>query len=634
MAEGNRPAVLNGATLEGHYPQGTDWNVPIERITLVEMFDRAVKKYADHPCIDFFGTKLSFRQLEELTDKAAKGFQKLGVTRGTKVGLYVPNTHWHPVLFFGALKAGAVVVNYSTQYTASELEHQVKDSGTSILVTSDAPRGNKSNAPFDPKKLSSYADALNALKSDHYSNSVNLIKKALLRHVLVLNLADAMPENDQGLLPEKLKKGLPLVRIMNRLTALFDIAVCGMTSRVQDLLDNDGDYRKVSIDPDDTAVLQYTGGSSGTPKGSELTHFNLTANVQQVSEFIAHKQEKPESDYTLKPGKSRIFAPLPYFHVFGMTTTMIAPIHLGMETVIALDPRDLETSFKIIEKTRPDAAAGVPKLIESAVNTRLSKKYDHGSLKTIVTGGAAMPPSLREKVKVKCGIRVFPGWGLSETSPILTVNPPYGAEKPGSAGQPLPGIEIRVCDVSEPNKVLNVGEDGELQAKGANIMKGYWNNPAETADCMVDDGAGGHWFRTGDIGHVTEDGHVMITDRLKRMINIKGTGKKAWASVIENEIVAHPHVAECVVIAVHKGTDREAAKAFIRPKEGKSVTPEEIKEFLALKLEKMGIPQIYEFTDKPLPVTSVGKPDWKKLQDMEAAKEKAAGVLPPQKLNL
>ncbi len=584
-----KPAIANGTTLSNSYPQGTDWNVPLERISLVEMFDRAVEKYADRPCINFLGTRISFRELDILTDRAAKGFQEMGVKKGTKVGFYMPNTHWHPVLFFGALKAGAIVVNYSTQYTEKELEHQIKDSGTAIMVTADTP------------------------EPDTYKNVTSLIKKGLLDQGLVFNLADAMPR-DKSWLPSKMRFGLPAVKIMNRLKNMFNFSVKGKVSYLKDMMDNDGIYMPVTTSPDDTAVLQYTGGTSGTPKGAELTHYNLTSNVQQVSEFIIDKPGKPASDMTIKPGESKMFAPLPFFHVFGMTTTMLTTINLGMETLMVLDPRDLETSFKMIDRTKPDFAAAVPKLVEGALQSKARSQHDISTIKGVVTGGAAMPNAVHKEIHSKCKLRVFPGWGLTETSPVLTVNPLYGETKIGSAGQPLPGVEIRVCDVSDPEKVLNIGEDGELQARGPNIMKGYWNKPEETAEVMTKDG----WFRTGDIGHLDETGHVFITDRLKRMINVMGTGKKAWSSQIENAIADHPDVAECVVVAVNKGTDREAAKAFIRPHEGKTIDAEEMKTFLAQTLSKMEIPRFYEFVAEPLPVTAIGKPDWKKLEDMEA----------------
>lgn len=620
MTGKHNPAILDGDTLQGKYPQGVDWHVPLEKMTLVEMFDRAVKKYADHPCIDFYGKKISYRELEELADKAAKGFQEMGVKKGTRVGLYMPNTQYYPVLFFGALRAGAVIVNYSTQYVEKELEYQAEDSGTEILVTSDAPRSKSDKSKYNPLRV------IESLRSDHFENSLSLLKKGKVRKVLAFNLADAMP-GDKALLSKDMRKGLPLVKIINRLTNLFNLSTIGKVSYMKGFMNNDGLYEAVPVAPDDTAVLQYTGGTSGTPKGGELTHYNLTANIQQISEYIVAKPGMPDSDHTLKAGESRMFAPLPYFHVFGMSTTMILPIHLGLETITVANPLDFETCFRVIEKSKPDALAAVPNLVKKALQSETLPQYDVTSVKSIVTGGAAMPQKLQKKVEEHCTAHIFPGWGLTETSPVLTINPVYGPSRENSAGQPVPGVEIRVCDIDDPHKVLNMGENGELQARGPNIMKGYLNNPDATAEVMVEE-ADGAWFRTGDIGYVTEDGFVDITDRLKRMINVNGTGKKAFSKQIEDQLSQHSDILECCVIAVDKGTDREAAKAFIRFKDGKSLSEDDIRAHLATRLSKLEIPRYYEFVTEPLPRTIKGDIMWKHLEDREAAKANQGKTAP------
>lgn len=604
MTSENNLAILDGDTLKNSYPEGIDWNLPLEKISLVELFNNAVTKFADKPCFDFYGNKITYKELEELTDKAAKGFQKMGVKKGTRVGLYMPNTQYHPILFFGALKAGAIVVNYSTQYVEEELKHQIEDSDTTILVTADAP-------------------------SDLFKNAKSLLKKTGLQQVLAFHLDDAMGD-DRSWMPAKYVYGLPIAKILNKFKNFFDFAAKGQVSYMKGFLNNDGQYEAVPVDPDDTAVLQYTGGTSGTPKGAELTHYNLTANAQQIAEFISDSPEKPDSEFTLKAGESKMLAPLPFFHVFGMSATMLTPIHLGMETITILDPRpdELETNLKVIERTKPDAIALVPKVLEFVLKSPLLEKYDYSSVKGIVTGGAAMPIKVHEKINELCDARVFPGWGLTETSPVLTVNPLYGTERSGSAGIPVPGVKIRVCDIDEDNKVFKIGETGELQAAGPNIMKGYADKPDETDKVMVVDEEGTQWFKTGDVGHVTEDGHVIITDRIKRMINVMGTGKKAFSYSIEKAIDKHPDIAECCVVAVNKGTDREAAKAFVRVKEGASLEAEDLKAHLASHLSKLEIPRYYEFVTEPLPRTMKGDVQWKQLEDMEAEKANQGGNTP------
>lgn len=591
-AQNAAPSIADGRTLDSHYPAGVTWASPIEKMTLSTMFDRAVKKYADKVAINFLGRKITYEAFDDLVNRAAKGFQDMGVKKGTRIGFYMPNTPWYPVLFFGALKAGGIVVNYSPQYAEKELLNQVKDSGTSILVTSDLPKPH-----------------------DTFANALGLVKQGKLDKVLAFNLYDSLPD-DKSWLPSKMRFGLPVVKVVSRLKALFNFAVSDKLTFINRFIDNDGRYRPVAVGADDTAVLQYTGGTTGVPKGAELTHANLTANVQQISAFLTHREGMEESPYTLKSGQTKMMGPLPDFHVFGLMTTMITPVHLGLENQMTLDPRDIPTMLKFIERARPDTLAAVPKLVEGAWKSPEWKNHDLSSLKSIVTGGSAMPTALHRAIHEQSSLRVFPGWGLTETSPVLTVSPVYGEPVLGSAGQVLPGVEVRVCDISDSTKVLPLGEKGELQARGPHVMKGYWNKPDETANVMTDD----CWFRTGDIGYLDARGLVYITDRLKRMINISGTGKKAWASVIENEILEHPDILECVVVAINKGTDQEAAKAFVRFAEGKTLTEAQIREHLASRLSKLEIPKHFEFVSEPLPQTSVGKPDWKKLEDQEAAR--------------
>jgi long-chain acyl-CoA synthetase len=334
MTDLSNKAILNGDNLKAVYPDGVNWDTEIRKVTLNQLFNESVSKHADLPCIDFFGKKLTYNELDALTDKAARGFQDMGVKKGTKVGLYMPNTHWYPVMFFGALKAGAVVVNYSTVYVESELEQQIKDSGTTILVTSDKP--------------------------DNFKNAKSLLKKNNLDQILAFHLADATSEG-RSLLPAKMKFGLPVIKALNKFKNFFNLSARNQVSYVEGFINNDGQYEQVHVDPEDTAVLQYTSGSSGVPKGCELTHYNVSSNAQQVAHFIADNPDTPDNPFTMKAGKSKMFAPLPDFHIFGMTATMVAPIILGLETVMVMDPRDLETSQKVIDSTKPDSAALVPR---------------------------------------------------------------------------------------------------------------------------------------------------------------------------------------------------------------------------------------------------------------------------------
>ena len=605
MTENNNLSILNGKTLEDVYPEGTNWDIPIDKITLTELFDRAVNKYADKPCIDFLGTRISYSEMAELVDKAAKGFQELGVQKGTKVGLYMPNTHWYPILFFGAMKAGATVVNFSSQYLENELEDQIKDSGTEIMVTADSP------------------------KPDTFGSTVSQLKKNNLKQILVLNLADTLGP-DKSWMPTKLKYGLPIIKIINRLKTFFNFSVKENITNLNKFIDNDGQYHKVETDPDEVAVLQYTGGTSGTPKGAELTHDNLSANAQQITEFIKKSESKPDSPYLMQEGGSGMFAPLPNFHIFGMTASMITTLHMGMETVMVMDPRDIETSMKIIDRTKPDCILAVPNLGKAMVSSEHIENYDITSLKGMVTGGSATPPAVKNLIEEKTNMRVKPGYGASETSPVLTITPLYGHEIEGSAGVPVPGVELRICDPSDPNKILEYGMDGEIQACGRNIMKGYYNNPEETEATIITEADGKKWYRTGDIGHF-DTGQLIITDRIKRMIVLGDSGKKASATKIENALMEHPDINECVVIAINKGTEKESGKALIKFEDGKDVSPEDLKEFLSKVLNKYEIPRHYETVTEPFERTVKGEIKWAEIEKNEAEKaNKQAKEASPQ----
>ncbi|MCB9991137.1 MAG: AMP-binding protein [Rhodospirillales bacterium] len=595
-----KPAILNGQSLQAHYPQGVDWYTPFEKITLVELFKRAVEKYADLPCIDFYNKKTTFRELDELSDRAAKGFQNMGVKKGTPVGFLMPETDMQRVLFWGAVKAGATIVNYSPLYVEEELEHQIADSGTKIMITSDKPKDGK---------------------SDNYKNSVSLLKKGAFDRLVVFNLADTLPD-DKSAVPAKMKKGLPLVKILNRITNFFNFTARGKISYMKGFLNNDGLYETVQTSPEDTALLQYTSGSSGVPKGTELTHTNLVSNAQQVSAYAVTNDNTPDNPYTINPGETSIFSPLPTSHIFGLTIEILVPVMQGMESIIVMDPRDLKTNADTLKRTQPDMAAFVPQLVAKMKD---AGHFEDTSLKTVVTGGSAMPPVLQKEMEEEFGIGMRPGYGLTETSPVLTVNPMFGPQTYGSAGKPIPGVSIRICDVEEPNKVLNMGETGEIQAAGDNIMKGYLNRPEETAEVMTVDENGTRWFRTGDIGHVTEDGFLNITDRMKRMINLKGSGKKISPTEVENALLEHPDVAECVVVSVYKNTKNEQAKVFLKFAEGKTVSNEDLQKHLDGKVNRLAIPRMFEVLDE-IPLNKTHKPDWKKLEDMEAAKVAAETV--------
>ena len=591
------PAYAGDKNLSAAYP--ANWNFNLEPLNLSQILDRAVAAYADRPCIDFYGTKLTYREFGTMVDKAAKGFQDMGVKRGTRVGLYGPNTLMHPVMYFGALKAGATVVNFSPLYTEAELKAQIEDSGTTIMVTSDLP--------------------------EMFANVRNLIKKGALEKAVLYHFSDMV--SFTGDASAKMKFGTPVIKLLTRLKLAFnDSAVGKKITPARALMANDGNFSENNAKGDDVAVLQYTGGTTGTPKGAMLTHSNLSANAQQVQEFFAAGPGKTVTTAHLVSGQERILAAIPYFHVFGMMVTMISSLGMGSELVILPNPRDIPDLMNAIDKKKPTLFAAVPKLLQGIAQHKDVAKYDFTSLKGIFSGGAALPKGILTQFheNIRHNAPVYQGYGLTETSPVATSNPPLGDNRPETVGMPYPRTEVRICDVNDPDKVLKRGEQGEIQIRGPQVMKGYWNKPEATAEVMTTDG----WFRTGDIGILDEHDYVKITDRLKRMLSINGF--KVYPNVVENAISLHPAVAECVVIGVNKNTNKEYAKAIIRFKPDMPKPDEkELREFLDDKINRIEMPKEFEFTDDVMPVTAVGKPDYRKLEELEKEKQKAQQTSKP-----
>lgn len=610
MTGQTKKAIANGETLAGLYPKGIDWNVPLERITLVDMFNRAVQNYDEKICLDYFGKEFTFHEMGKLVDKAAKGFQAMGVQKGDRVGLYMPNTPWYPILFLGALKAGAIVVNYGLEHSRKELQQQIELTETKILVTSDKP--------------------------DFYKNATSFLtsffKTGKLNQVLAFHLADTLPE-DKSWLPSSMRWGLPVIKILNRLSGLFNTGIGKKITRINDFMNNDGTFSPVPLTPDDTALLQFTTGSTGAAKAVELTHFNIAANVQQLAEAIARTPEKGmDNPYAVTPGEASMFVPLPLYHIFPTTVGIFMLLHMGLKNIMALNPKDMETHYKIIERAKPDTAIAVPAHVVSSVGSDWVKHYDYSSLKTVITGGSAISKELVQRIADKGALRIFPGYGMSELAPVGSFLNMFGDYKPGSVGQPLPRVEYRICDPDDPERVLNVDEDGELQVRGPNVMKGYWNDPVATRATILENG----FLRTGDRARLSDAMFASITGRLKRQINHKG--KKYAPEPIEEALNAHPAVAQCVVFSAYKGTEEEAAKVIIRLRNGDKLDDRAAKKHeqtFRTYLEKAGFarrhtPYYYEFTREPLPLAKGGKGvDWKKLEDMEAAKEQKAKPTAP-----
>jgi long-chain acyl-CoA synthetase len=561
------------AVWEKSYPPGVRWRFAPQPQSLVDVFDAGVKTYADKPFLDFLGKRYTFRGIEGLVNRAAKGFQQIGVGPGVHVGLFLPNTPHYPIAFFGVLKAGGVVVNYSPLDAAREIAFKIDNSETDIIVTLD----------------------LEAL----YPKIAGQFGKTRLKKIVVGGLTEVLPFPKNLLFPLLKRKELAKVPQDERHV------------RFAGLIANDGRYRPHPVkDPaGDMAVLAYTGGTTGQPKGAMLTHGNLTAALQMYGEFNGGE------DPLLRPGQERILAVLPLFHIFALTVILLLGVRDGQELI--LHPRfDLEALLKDIHTKKPTVLAGVPTIFAAIINHPGVGKIDFSSLRMCVSGGAPLPPDVQEKFEKVTGCRLGEGWGMTETAPAGTASHARGQRKRGSCGLPLPGLTMEVVDVDDPLKVLPIGQTGEICVTGANVMKGYWKNPDATAEAF----AGGR-FHTGDVGYIDQDGFVFLVDRKKDMILC--SGYNVYPRNVEDAIYQHPAVSEVTVVGIPDDYRGESPKAFIKLKPGaKRFTLEELQAFLADKLGKHEQPTEIEFRDA-LPKSIIGKLLKKELVEEERKKYQA-----------
>lgn len=564
---GTGTAVPSGA-MAGRAPATAAADGPV----LPDLLDRAVARFASRPAMDFLGRTWSYRDLGARVAKVADGLARLGVGRGTRVGLCLPNTPYSVIFFFAVLKTGATVVNYNPLYTARELSVQIRDSGTSVMVVMDLER--------------------------IYRPVASIAAECGLKHVIVCPMADVLPfpkgwlfrifkRSERARLPND-DLHVPFRRLLAAGEPLPPAPV---------------------LSAGDVAVLQYTGGTTGVPKGAMLTHANLVANARQVVACAG--------PHTLRPGEERVLVILPLFHVFAMTVALNTAVEIGAEMILV--PRfQIDETLATIRRTRPTLFPAVPTLY-GALNAAAEKSpVDLTSIRLCISGGAPLPGEIRTRFETLTGCRLAEGYGLTEASPVITVNPLDGRPgRDGSAGLALPDTVIEIRDPENPARLLPAGEKGEVCVRGPQVMAGYWNRPAETRAVMID-GA----LRTGDVGYLDADGFLFLVDRLKDLILC--SGYNVYPRIVEEALYEHPAVAEAIVIGVPDSYRGESPKAFVTLRIGMEATPAELKGFLAGRLSKIEMPGEIEIRDS-LPKTMVGKLSRKELVAEDRARRAATG---------
>lgn len=540
------------------YPPGVRWDITPEPAPVWHLLDDAAARWPDRPALEFFGRSISYAELATLGARAAAGLQRLGIRPGDRVGLYLPNCPHYVIAFFGALKAGAIVVNLSPLDAEATLARKIGDSGVRLLVTLD----------------------LAAL----YRTAGSLLEKTALETLVVGSFADfaAVPVPAQCDMPQ-------------------DATHLRFTS----LLDNEGLYEAVRIDDPAarTAMLQYTGGTTGVPKGAMLTHANISFAVAQFVETTLG------ADPVTLPGVERMLLVLPLFHIYA-EVMMLLGFALGAELV--LHPKfDAAAVAKDIADKHITVMFGVPTMFFALAAYARANAVDLSSLKLCGSGGAPLPLEVVDTFRQLTGVRVTDGWGMSETAAAGTFTPRHGPSKPGSCGLPLPRIDLKVVDAANHLREPAAGEHGELCISGPNVMSGYWGNPEATDSAFTADG----FFRTGDVGCIDADGHVFIIERLKDMILCGGFN--VFPRVIEEAIYAHPDVEEVIVIGIADTYRGQAPKAFVKLKAGAApLALEALQAFLAPRLGKHEMVRALELRAE-LPKTVVGKLSKKELYEEE-----------------
>jgi len=534
---------------EPHVPEHLDY----PETTMPAALEETARKYPDHTALIFKDTKLTFREYNAAVDRFAAALQGLGVKKGDRVAVHLLNCPQFPIAYYAVLRIGGIVVPCNPVYTAREMRHQLKDSGAEVIVT-----------------LSLMYPIVKQIRAE-----------TELRHVIVANIKTYLP---------------PLLRVLFTLLKekkgghRVDISGDANTYWFTDLLaKGPAKPQPVELSWDDTAVLMYTGGTTGVSKGAQLTHQNILINAQQCKVWISAGEAEDIS-----------LTALPLYHSFAMTTCMNMDTLIGAAMLLIPDPRDLEDVLKNITKHKPTFYPGVPAMYVAINNYPDLSKYDVGSIKACVSGAAGLPVEVQKRFQELTGAKLVEGYGLSEATPVTHANPIYGDNRVGTIGLPWPDTEAKIVDIETGEQVLGVGEAGELCIRGPQVMKGYWNMPEETANTLREG-----WLYTGDIAVMDEDGYFKIVDRKKDMILGAG-GFNVYPREIEDVLYEYPKVLEVAAAGIPVAGKGERVKVYIVLKKGETATEEEIIAFCRENLAPYKVPKFVEFRTE-LPKTMVGK---------------------------
>lgn len=542
-----------------NYPPQIDWHAPIVPQTLPDLLAEAAQNWPNRCAVDFLGHQTTYAALWAQAEAVAQGLLAEGLKTGDRVGLCLPNTPYFLAGFFGILLAGGVVVNFNPLYTTPELICQVNDSGTRFLITLDRA--------LITDKLWQVLDQTN------------------LEKIILCELGAVLPP---------LKKTLAFI-FKHHETSQIPKGYAHQILPWQKLLRTKKTYDLPDLGLNDVALLQYTGGTTGVPKGAMLSHANLWSNMIMAERWF----------FAAKKGQEIMMGVLPFFHVFALSVVMNLSVRIGA-TIVALPRFDLKQTLQAISRYKPTIFPAVPTIYTAINNFVGLKKFDISSIKYCISGGAPLPAEVRSQFQSLTGCQLVEGYGLTETSPFVCCNPLGGVNKAASVGLPMPQTIVKILDhetlVEKPQ-----GEVGEICMQGPQMMLGYWQKPDETAK-VIQEG----FFHTGDLGYIDPQGYVFIVDRLKDMI-ITG-GYKVYPRHVEEAVYEHPAVEECVCAGVPDTYRGENVKVWIKLKPNYRLTEKELREFLKERLSPIAMPRLIEFRDKPLPKTMIGKLSRKDLK--------------------